>query len=59
MTAQLHTTYFAMRACSATFSRQLAAERMFCDANAGWVMAPMVEHLHDFIGKAVAGMSLL
>ena len=33
-------------------------ERLFRDARAGWVMAPTVDHLDDFIGKALTGLPL-
>jgi alkylation response protein AidB-like acyl-CoA dehydrogenase len=49
----------AMKACGgAAFSKQLLVERIFRDARAGWVMAPTVDHLNDFIGKALTGMPL-
>ena len=55
-------TDLAMKACGgAAFSRQTAhapIERMFRDARAGWVMAPTVDHLDDFIGKALTGLPL-
>ena len=39
------------------FSRQATPlERVFRDARAGWVMAPTVDHLDDFIGKALTGL---
>jgi len=31
---------------------------LFRDARAGWVMAPTVDHLKDFIGKALTGLPL-
>jgi alkylation response protein AidB-like acyl-CoA dehydrogenase len=37
----------------------LPLERLFRDARAGWVMAPTVDHLKDFIGKALTGLPLL
>lgn len=53
-------TDLAMRACGgAAFSRQLPIERLFRDARAGWVMAPTVDHLNEFIGKALTGLPLL
>jgi alkylation response protein AidB-like acyl-CoA dehydrogenase len=56
----LHVTDLAMRACGgAAFSRQLPVERLFRDARAGWVMAPTVDQLYDFIGKALTGLPLL
>lgn len=49
----------AMKTCGgAAFSRHLAIERLFRDARAGWVMAPTVDHLQDFIGKALTGLPL-
>jgi alkylation response protein AidB-like acyl-CoA dehydrogenase len=52
-------TDLAMRACGgAAFSRQLGVERSFRDARAGWVMAPTVDHLADFLGKALTGLPL-
>jgi alkylation response protein AidB-like acyl-CoA dehydrogenase len=58
--AAQHVTDLAMKACGgAAFSRHLGVERLFRDARAGWVMAPTVDHLADFIGKAVTGLPLL
>jgi alkylation response protein AidB-like acyl-CoA dehydrogenase len=55
----LEVTDSAMRACGgAAFGRQLTVERNFRDARAAAVMAPTTEVLHDFIGKAVAGLPL-
>jgi alkylation response protein AidB-like acyl-CoA dehydrogenase len=55
-------TDLALKACGgAAFSRQTARapiERLFRDARAGWVMAPTVDHLDDFIGKALTGLPL-
>lgn len=52
-------TDLAMKTCGgAAFSRHLAIERLFRDARAGWVMAPTVDHLNDFIGKALTGLPL-
>lgn len=52
-------TDLAMKACGgAAFSRHLAVERVFRDARAGWVMAPTVDHLRDFVGKALTGLPL-
>ena len=49
----------AMRACGgAAFSRNLPVERNFRDARAASIMAPTTDVLHDFIGKAVAGLPL-
>jgi len=52
-------TDLAMKACGgAAFSRQLGVERVFRDARAGWVMAPTVDHLLDFTGRALTGLPL-
>ena len=32
--------------------------RLPADARAGWVMAPTVDHLDDFLGKALTGLPL-
>jgi alkylation response protein AidB-like acyl-CoA dehydrogenase len=57
--AALEVTDLAMKACGgAAFSKHLPIERLFRDARAGWVMAPTVDHLHDFIGKALTGLPL-
>jgi alkylation response protein AidB-like acyl-CoA dehydrogenase len=52
-------TDMAMKACGgAAFSGHLPLERVFRDARAGWVMAPTVDHLNDFVGKALTGLPL-
>jgi alkylation response protein AidB-like acyl-CoA dehydrogenase len=52
-------TDLAMKACGgAAFSKQLPIDRIFRDAKAGWVMAPTVDHLNDFVGKALTGLPL-
>jgi len=52
-------TDLAMKACGgAAFSKHLPIERIYRDARAGWVMAPTVDHLDDFIGKALTGLPL-
>lgn len=52
-------TDLAMKTCGgAAFSRQLTVERLFRDARAGWVMAPTVDQLLDFVGKALTGLPL-
>ncbi|HJZ81053.1 MAG TPA: acyl-CoA dehydrogenase family protein [Pyrinomonadaceae bacterium] len=57
--AAVDVTDLAMKTCGgAAFSRHLAIERLFRDARAGWVMAPTVDHLRDFIGKALTGLPL-
>jgi alkylation response protein AidB-like acyl-CoA dehydrogenase len=58
--AALEVTDLGMRTCGgAAFSRHLSLERVFRDARAGWVMAPTVDQLDDFIGKALTGLPLL
>jgi alkylation response protein AidB-like acyl-CoA dehydrogenase len=57
--AALEVTDLAMKACGgAAFSRHLPLERLFRDARAGWVMAPTVDHLQDFVGKGLTGLPL-
>ncbi|HYR75860.1 MAG TPA: acyl-CoA dehydrogenase family protein [Pyrinomonadaceae bacterium] len=57
--AAVDVTDLAMKACGgAAFSKDLGVERLFRDARAGWVMAPTVDHLNDFIGKALTGLPL-
>lgn len=57
--AAVEVTDLAMKACGgAAFSRHLGIERLFRDARAGWVMAPTVDHLNDFIGRALTGLPL-
>jgi alkylation response protein AidB-like acyl-CoA dehydrogenase len=60
--AAVEVTDLAMKTCGgAAFSRQtrgVSVERLFRDARAGWVMAPTVDHLDDFIGKALTGLPL-
>jgi alkylation response protein AidB-like acyl-CoA dehydrogenase len=52
-------TDLAMKTCGgAAFSKHLPIERWFRDARAGWVMAPTVDHLLDFTGKALTGLPL-
>jgi alkylation response protein AidB-like acyl-CoA dehydrogenase len=52
-------TDLALKTCGgAAYSRQLSIERHFRDARAGWVMAPTVDHLQDFVGKALTGLPL-
>jgi alkylation response protein AidB-like acyl-CoA dehydrogenase len=49
----------ALKACGgAAFSKHLPIERLFRDARAGWVMAPTVDHLEDFVGRALTGLPL-
>jgi alkylation response protein AidB-like acyl-CoA dehydrogenase len=57
--AAVDVTDLAMKTCGgAAFSRHLPIERFFRDARAGWVMAPTVDHLHDFVGRALTGLPL-
>jgi alkylation response protein AidB-like acyl-CoA dehydrogenase len=57
--ASVDVTDLAMKACGgAAFSREGGIERLFRDARAGWVMAPTVDHLQDFVGKALTGLPL-
>ena len=59
MQAAVDVTDAAMKTCGgAAFSKQLPIERLFRDARAGWVMAPTVDHLQDFVGKALTGLPL-
>ncbi|HTR96802.1 MAG TPA: acyl-CoA dehydrogenase family protein [Candidatus Acidoferrales bacterium] len=52
-------TDLAMKTCGgAAFSRHLGLERVFRDARAGWVMAPTVDHLLEFSGRALTGLPL-
>jgi alkylation response protein AidB-like acyl-CoA dehydrogenase len=55
----IRVTSDAMRTCGgAAFSRHTGIERFFRDAQAGAVMAPTVDQLKDFIGKALLGLPL-
>ena len=57
--AALQVTDLAMKTCGgAAFSRHLGIERHFRDARAGWVMAPTMDHLVDFLGRALTGLPL-
>jgi alkylation response protein AidB-like acyl-CoA dehydrogenase len=57
--AAIRVTSDAMRACGgAAFSRQTGVDRFFRDAHAGAVMAPTVDVLREFIGKALLGIPL-
>jgi alkylation response protein AidB-like acyl-CoA dehydrogenase len=52
-------TSAAMRACGgAAFSKHLSIERLFRDAHAGAVMAPIGDVLREFIGKLLLGIPL-
>lgn len=55
--AALAVTDLGMRVCGgAAFRKEVGVERVFRDARAGAVMAPTVDHLYEFIGRAVCGM---
>ena len=57
--AAMDVTDLGMKACGgAAFSKQLPLERVFRDARAGWVMAPTVDHLEDFLGRILTGLPL-
>jgi alkylation response protein AidB-like acyl-CoA dehydrogenase len=57
--AAVDVTDLAMKTCGgAAFSGHLPLERLFRDARAGWVMAPTVDHLQDFIGRALTNLPL-
>lgn len=57
--AATEVTDLAMKTCGgAAFSKHLPLERVFRDARAGWVMAPTVNHLQEFIGRALTGLPL-
>jgi alkylation response protein AidB-like acyl-CoA dehydrogenase len=55
----IRVTSDAMRTCGgAAFSKHTGIERFFRDAHAGAVMAPTVDQLRDFMGKALLGIPL-
>ncbi|MCA9189571.1 MAG: acyl-CoA dehydrogenase family protein [Pirellulaceae bacterium] len=55
--AAVDVTDLAMKTCGgAAFSKHLGIERQFRDARAGWVMSPTVDHLQEFIGRALVGL---
>lgn len=55
----IRVTQDAMRTCGgAAFSRHTGVERFFRDAQAGAIMAPTVDVVRDFIGKALLGIPL-
>jgi len=57
--AAIKVTSDAMRTCGgAAFSRHTSIERLFRDAHAGAIMAPTVDQLRDFIGKALLDIPL-
>lgn len=57
--AAIDVTGLAMRTCGgAAFSKHTSIERFFRDAHAGAVMAPTVDVLREFIGKALLDIPL-
>jgi alkylation response protein AidB-like acyl-CoA dehydrogenase len=57
--AAVEVTDLGMKTCGgAAFSKHMPLERLFRDARAGWVMAPTVDHLQEFIGRALTGLPL-
>ncbi len=57
--AAIAVTALGMRTCGgAAFSKHTSIERYFRDAQAGAVMAPTVDVLHEFIGKALLDIPL-
>ncbi len=55
----IRVTSTAMRTCGgAAFSKHTSIDRFFRDAHAGAVMAPTVDVLREFIGKALLGIPL-
>jgi len=55
----IQVTQLAIRTCGgAAFSKHTSIERFFRDAQAGAVMAPTVDVLREFIGKAILGIPL-
>jgi alkylation response protein AidB-like acyl-CoA dehydrogenase len=57
--AAVDVTDLGMKTCGgAAFSKHLPLERLFRDARAGWVMAPTVDHLQEFVGRALTGLPL-
>lgn len=55
----IEVTSLAMRTCGgAAFSKHTSVERNFRDAHAGAVMAPTVDVLREFIGKALLDIPL-
>ena len=59
LTTAADVTDLAMKTCGgAAFSKHLGVERIFRDARAGWVMAPTVDHLQEFVGRALVGLPL-
>ncbi|MCI4352990.1 MAG: acyl-CoA/acyl-ACP dehydrogenase [Thermoplasmata archaeon] len=56
----IQVTSDAMRACGgAAFSRHTRIDRYFRDAQAGAVMAPTVDQVNEFVGRAVLGLPLM
>lgn len=55
----IEVTSLAMRTCGgAAFSKHTSIERVFRDAHAGAVMAPTVDVLREFVGKALLDIPL-
>jgi alkylation response protein AidB-like acyl-CoA dehydrogenase len=55
----IQVTSSAMHSCGgAAFSKHTSIERYFRDAHAGSVMAPTIDVLREFIGKALLGIPL-
>ena len=40
------------------YTEEFLVERLFRDARAGWVMAPTVDHLQEFVGRVLTGLPL-
>lgn len=58
--AAIVVTELAMKLCGgAAFRKELGVERRFRDARAARVMAPTIDALLDFVGRAINGMPLL
>jgi alkylation response protein AidB-like acyl-CoA dehydrogenase len=57
--AAIRVTDLGMQSCGgAAFSKHLSLERNFRDARAASIMAPTSDVLHEFIGRALCGMTL-
>ncbi len=58
--AAVDVTDLAMKSCGgAAFSKHLGIERHFRDARAGWVMAPTVDVIKEFVGRALTDLPML
>jgi isovaleryl-CoA dehydrogenase len=58
--ASIEITELGMKVCGgAAFRKELGIERRFRDARAARVMAPTIDALLDFVGRAINGMPLL